>query len=130
MILTGRRVEYMPSSFFFAQNAMTIMKNYIYLGGNAMKKLMRVAFVIFLNLITLPFIPVVFIIMTVCGIIQCIYWSENLRDTMEFTICLWKAMLNGMKWSIYANRIYINQDSLHGYDELIDAAERQETEAP
>lgn len=95
-----------------------------------MKKLMRVAFVIFSNLITLPFIPVVFIIMTACGIIQCIRWGEKLHDTMEFTICLWKAMINGMKWSIYANRIYINQDSLHGYDELLEATEKPENEAP
>lgn len=95
-----------------------------------MKKLMRIAYVIVSNLITLPFLPVVFVILTVCGISQCIYWKESLRDTMEFTINLWKAMLNGMKWSIYANRIYINQDSLHGYDDLLEAAEKLETEAP
>lgn len=91
-----------------------------------MKKSMRVALVVFSNLITLPFMPVVFIVMTICGISQCIYWSENLHDTMEFTISLWKVMINGMKMSIYANRIYINQDSLHGHEELIKAAERQD----
>ena len=95
-----------------------------------MKKLMRIAHVIVSNLITLPFIPVVFVVMTVCGIIQCVHWKESLHDTMEFTVSLWKAMINGAKWSMYMNRIYIEEDSLRGYEEFIDAAQRQETEAP
>lgn len=95
-----------------------------------MKRLMRIAYVVFLNLITLPFLPMVFVILTVCGIIQCICWRESLHDTIEFTIGLWKAMMIGMKWCIYANRIYINQNSTNGYDEFWEAVDRQEIEGP
>ena len=94
------------------------------------KKWIRFLYVVALNLVTLPLLPIVFIVMTIWALLESIKMGDDLKDIIWTIIGTWCAMFNGIKWSIYANRIYINQNSTSGYDEFWKAVERQETEAP
>lgn len=83
------------------------------------KKWVRFLVMTTLNLVTLPLVPVVFVVMTILMICSDISFQEHLIDIIRDVTDLWRAMLIGIKASIENARDYVDFGFSRDFEETV-----------